>query len=168
MSDDKFNLNQMIKQLFDSPEYKHNESFRNEIREKLDKTLNDTNVTMPSDEEMQITMQQFSSYLVLQLLQYTAIKNFGDQANKFMGALIDDFIQQRRSHANIQLEIDAVEQQNTMISELFSDELMQKERTIVQKRLDNLYTEFEKKMKTLLYVKESDLPKSGDHNESEF
>lgn len=168
MSEDKDKLNQLIKQLFDSPDYKQNDSFQAEIREKLDKTLSDTNATMPSEEEMQITMQQFTSYLVLQLLQYTAIKNFGDQANKFMGALIEDFIQQRRSHASIQLEIDAVEQQDSMISKLFSDELMQKERSIVQQRLDNLYTEFGKKMRTLLYVKESDLPKPGDHDEQQF
>lgn len=145
-------FNDIINKLFNKSTY------NDKIRQELEAALNDDSLVAPSDEEMQITMQQFTTYTTLQLLQYIALKDRGSDANAFMSALIDDFTQQKRSHAAIQLEIDAIEQKDTALSKILSEDLMHKERELVGKRLDNLYTEFEKKIKSIILIDDKLLP----------
>ena len=127
---------------------------KDQIRKTVEKNMDDMINTDLTESEMANMFDQFGTYASLQMLRLVAYKLYGKKANHLMNEIIEGFISQGKQTLMVKQQIDTIEQQDSAISNILGEELMEKERDLVSKRVDHFRTE----IKQVLLIPEKDLP----------
>jgi hypothetical protein len=134
------------------------------IRSRVNKELQELELRDVAPEELDKIMTQFGTFASMQLLRIVALKLYGSKGNALINEVIQSFISQGKSALMIKQQIDTIEQQESKLTSLLGDEIIEKERELITARVNKIYSEFEKEIKSALLL--DDLPEDDIDDEN--
>lgn len=135
------------------------------IRSRVNKELQELEHQAVAPAEIEKIMSQFGTFASMQLLRIIGFKLYGTKANAMINEVIQSFIAQGKDALMIKQQIDSIEQQDTKLASLLGEEIVKKERELIASRVNKIYNEFEKEIKSALLL--SDMKKSDDDTDDE-
>lgn len=122
------------------------------IRSRVDKELQDLELKPVDPAELEQIMAQFGTFASMQLLRIVAFKLYGEKANSMINEVIQSFITQGKETLMVKQQIDSIEQQDSKLTSLLGEELINKERELISARVNKIYDQFEQEIKYALLL----------------